>query len=73
MYTIILITVCALVIFLGFEIRHNEIIEEVGKLKKNAFRMDEEIAALKSQIKLKKDAFEEHKPTMLYPPDQATA
>ncbi len=73
MYTIILVAICALMIFLGFEIRHNEITEEIWKLKKNTFRMDEEIAALKSQIKMKKDAFEEHKSTLLYPPNQATA
>jgi hypothetical protein len=69
--TVILVTICGLVIFLGFEIRHNEITEAIAKLKDNTSRMGEEIVRLNSQMKMKKDVFEEHKPSLLYPPGQS--
>jgi len=60
----IIITICSLVILLGFEIRHREIKEEVEKLNTSIARLDEEVIELKSQMKLKKDAFQEHKPLL---------
>ena len=60
----IFITICALVVLLGFEIRHREMVEELAKLKASTSRLDEEVIALKSQMKLKKDAYEEHKPLL---------
>ena len=71
MYTmVILVIICGLVILLALEIRHSETSEEIAKLKHKTSKMDEDVIRLKAQMKLKKDAFEEHKPTMLYPPDQ---
>lgn len=60
----IIITICSLVILLGFEIRHREMKEEIEKLNAGIGRLDEEVIQLKSQIKLKKDAFQEHKPLL---------
>jgi hypothetical protein len=71
--TVILVIICGLVIIFAFEIRNSEITEEIAKLKNNSSRMDEEIVRLKSQIKMKKDVYEENKPSsLLYPPGQST-
>ncbi|MFA5155911.1 MAG: hypothetical protein WC532_00775 [Candidatus Omnitrophota bacterium] len=65
MYNFIIFgVVCILVIFLGFEIRHKEILEAVEKLKSNAIKVDEEIVRLKTALKNKKDIFETHNPPM---------
>lgn len=59
---VILGVICILVIFLGFEIRHKEIVEAIEKLKNNANKIDEEIVKLKMQMKTKKDIYEAHNP-----------
>jgi hypothetical protein len=69
---VILVIICGLVVLFALEVRHSETNEEIKKLKSNSFRIDEEIIRLKAQMKMKKDAYEEHKPTMLYPPGQST-
>ena len=71
--TVILVIICGLVILFAFEVRHSEISEEIAKLKNNTSRMDEEIVRLKSQMKMKKDVYEENKPSsLLYPPGHST-
>ena len=70
---VILVIICGLVVLFALEVRHSETNEEIKKLKSNSFRMDEEIARLKAQMKLKKDVYEENKPSsMLYPPGKST-
>jgi hypothetical protein len=69
--TVILVIISGLVILFAFEVRHSETTEEIKKLKHSAAKIDEEIIRLKAQMKMKKDAYEEHKPTMLYPPNQS--
>ena len=54
--------ICILVIFLGFEIRHKEIVEAIEKLKSNAIKVDDEIIRLKTEMKKKKDIYEVHNP-----------
>lgn len=64
MTLVIIITICALVILLGFEIRHHELVEEVGKLTIKANILDEEVQKLKADVRLKQDVYEDHKPPL---------
>jgi len=58
----IVITVCGLFIILGFEIRHRQILETLLELSTKANEIQAEIARLKSEMKLKKNIYEEHNP-----------
>jgi hypothetical protein len=57
------ITICGLVILLGFEIRHRNIIYEMILSKAEIMKLGEEILKLKEEIKLKQDIYEEHGPS----------
>jgi len=57
------ITICALVILLGYEIRYRELADEVTKFKTIVWRMNEDVARLKEEIKMKKDVYDEYKKT----------
>jgi len=56
---IIFVTICSLVILLGFEIRHREVIEELTKLRTKTNVLEEEVFRLKEEIKMKKNIYEE--------------
>ena len=58
----IVITICALVILLGLEIRHREVSEELTNLRIKANILDEEVQKLKAEIKLKKNIYDEYIP-----------
>jgi len=60
--SVIFITICSLVILLGFEIRYREIAEELLGLFNKINKLDEEIVRLKAEIRMKKNIYEEHKP-----------
>jgi hypothetical protein len=57
------ITICGLVILLGFEIRHRNIVYEMNLSKAEMIKLGEEILKLKAEIKLKQDIYEEHGPS----------
>jgi len=56
---IIFVTICSLVILLGFEIRHREVIEELTKLRTKTNVLEEDVFRLKEEIKMKKNIYEE--------------
>lgn len=58
----IYVTICALVILLGFEIRYRLMGEELASLKAESGRLDKEVLKLQEEMKLKKNAYEEFKP-----------
>jgi type VI protein secretion system component VasF len=58
----IFITICALVILLGFEVRHRETAEALNELKSLINRLDDDIVRLKEEMKKKKNVYEEYKP-----------
>ena len=58
----IYITICALVILLGFEIRYRITTEELNQVKVDLGRLEREILRLKDEVKKKKDIYEEYKP-----------
>ena len=62
MYYVIFFTICALMILLGFEIRHRVMTEEVSALKDKTAELEEEITRLKAEMKLKKNIYEENAP-----------
>ena len=65
MYTLIIFaTACGLVILLGYEIRYRGMVEEMDKIKHNARKTNEEIVKLHEQMKLKKNIYEEHNPSI---------
>jgi hypothetical protein len=58
----IFVTICGLVILLGYEIRHREIIEELVDLRDKTNSLNEEVLRLKEELKLKKNIYEDYKP-----------
>jgi type VI protein secretion system component VasF len=58
----IFVTICGLVILLGFEIRYRVIAEELSKLRTNTNKLDEEIIRLKAEMKMKQNIYEDYKP-----------
>ncbi len=58
----IFITICGLVILLGYEIRHREITAELVEIRDKVIALNEEISRLKEDLKLKKNIYEEFKP-----------
>ena len=58
----ILIAMAGLLVLFAFEIRHRETIFEIYELKSRLLAVDKEIAALKAEMNLKKNAYEEHNP-----------
>ena len=63
--TVIVITICSLVVLLAFEMRHREISERLSVLETNNNDFEEKIQKLKEELKKKKDSYEEYKPTSL--------
>jgi FtsZ-binding cell division protein ZapB len=57
------VTVCGLVILLGFEIRYRSTIYEISLLKIEINKLGEEILKLKAEMKLKQNIYEEHGPS----------
>jgi FtsZ-binding cell division protein ZapB len=57
------VTVCGLVILLGFEIRYRSTIYEISLLKIEINKLGEEILKLKAEMKLKQNISEEHGPS----------
>lgn len=58
----IYVTICSLVILLGFEIRYRVMTEEIAALKISISSLKKEVLRLNEEMKLKKNAFEEHRP-----------
>jgi hypothetical protein len=58
----IVITACSFFILLGFEIRHRQTVEMLLELDNKLADFEKEIADLRNDLKLKKDAYEEIKP-----------
>lgn len=56
---VIFVAICGLVILLGFEIRHREIIEELSKLKSITNALEREVVKLNGEVKMKKNIYEE--------------
>lgn len=59
---VIFVTICALVVLLGFEIRHREIVEQLNELKEDTAKLYEEILRLRDELKTKKSVCEEYRP-----------
>jgi hypothetical protein len=57
------ITICGLVILLGFEIRYRSTLYELNLLKIEILELEKEISKLNGAIKLKQNIFEEHGPS----------
>ena len=58
----IYITICALVILLGFEIRYRLMAEELNILKTELSRLEKEVLRLNEEVKMKQDIYKEYKP-----------
>ena len=57
----VLVTICALVVLLGYEVRYRVLGEELASLRAEAKRLDGEVLRLNEEMKTKKNAFEEFK------------
>jgi hypothetical protein len=55
-------TICALVILLGYEVRHRIMVEQINEIDAQIIRLDQEVLKLKEEIKMKKNIYEEYKP-----------
>ena len=58
----IFITICALVILLGFEVRHRVTVEAINEIDLEIIRLNQEVIKLKEEMKMKKNVYEEYKP-----------
>lgn len=58
----IFVTICALVILFGFEVRHRIMVEQINEIDAQIIRLDQEVLKLKEEIKMKKNIYEEYKP-----------
>jgi hypothetical protein len=54
------VTICGLVILLGFEIRYRSLAYEISLLKIEINKLGEAISKLNAEMKLKQNIYEEH-------------
>ncbi len=61
----IVVTICGLVILLGFEMRHRLIAEQLKQFDSEINRLDQELMRLREEVKKKQNIYEEYKPPAL--------